>query len=154
MKEFQWFSQNLLGGYPWVNPRTKQAFCKENEAHLDKQLNTEYTYGRFKSLSLVLNTSPNMIITFICLLLVGVSLKNGTMTFGVASALMMNIGTFIEPFSEMVYCINTMQSATTIKNNFLQFIKKHLHTQKMNTMQEVDSIHLKNLHLQLFFHQF
>lgn len=146
MKEFQWFSQNLLGGYPWVNPRTKQAFCKENEAHLDKQLNTEYTYGRFKSLSLVLNTSPNMIITFICLLLVGVSLKNGTMTFGVASALMMNIGTFIEPFSEMVYCINTMQSATTIKNNFLQFIKKHLHTQKMNTMQEVDSIHLKNLH--------
>ena len=145
MKEFQSHSQDLLYGYPWVNPKTKNAFCNENEKNLEKQLQKEYAYGKFKSFSLVLNSGPNIIITFICLILVGISLKQGNMTFGVASALMMNIGTFMEPFSEMVYCINTIHSAKVIKDNFLQFIQKNSIPVTMPDIFEADTIHLKDI---------
>lgn len=125
MKKFQLYNQDLLRGYNWINNRTKAAFQKENRKQIDEQLEKDFRYGKCKSAALVMNAGANMMIILVAIILVGIELKNGRMSFGVASSLMMNIATFVDPFAEITYCINALHTASTLKDRFLHFVNNH-----------------------------
>lgn len=138
-KLFQEKSQDILRGYSLINKTTIANVEERNSRLMLAPFQSELQFGKFKSLSLVLNGGTSMLIVFVVLICVGISLERGIITFGIASALMMNVGTFVDPFKEITSCMDMRNSTKEIISNLNAYLTKK-NQQKKEIKEERNTI--------------
>ncbi len=109
-------------GFKLINSRTRGCIEYEHEKVLRKTADKRYHFGRFKVLTNIINSMVMDFVGVSSFIVVGILLLKGDITVGTGIATFGYIGAFIDPITNILYCINSINSLKDIKVKVLEYI--------------------------------
>lgn len=138
---------DLLEGYPLINHKTKDNIIKEHDKSLQETSDKRFSYGKWKSIVLVINGSFFYIINLVSFMVTGYLYVKKEISIGEAIAALGYIECFIEPFNQIVYCKNAMSSVKGIYRKIEKFYADLEVNHEMKEPIHFEEIELKNVSL-------
>lgn len=138
--------KDLLEGFKLIKSKTRNNIFLEQEKYLKDTAKYRFQYGKFKSLTLVVNGAFIYLLHVISFVMVGYLLIKKEISIGTAVATFGYIECFISPMQSLIYDINTMKSTKGIKLKVLEFIKCEENDKNLMIKKEFNScIEFKNV---------
>lgn len=138
--------KDILEGFKLIHSKTRENIFHEQERYLKDTAKFRFQYGKFKSLSMVINGAFIYLLHIISFAMVGYLLIKKEISIGTAVATFGYIECFISPMQSLIYDINTIKSTKGIKLKVLEFLKQDESNKELEVKSKFNSnIEFKNV---------
>lgn len=115
--------KDLLEGFLLINSTTRKNFNNEHEKVLLKTADKRFFYGKFKTLTYIVNGTAINLVSLTAFILVGILLVRGEITIGTAVATFGYIDCFISPIHSILEYSNLMRSLNKVKERVIHYLQ-------------------------------
>ncbi|MDR0635522.1 MAG: ABC transporter ATP-binding protein/permease [Treponema sp.] len=120
---------DMLDGFDMIDARSRVSFTKANARFTDILSLKRLRYGYNKVNSATISGTISILLIDISIFaLCGYLILNGHISAGIVVAALTYTQSFMDPFNDMLYCINTLNSTKDIAHELDMFLSAENHT--------------------------
>jgi len=116
--------KDFLEGFKVIQSRTRKSINDEHEKVLESTKNMRFKYGKFKSLSMALETLGLNCVSIVAFIIAAILLFKHEITVGTCVATFGYINSFIRPINDMMYDFNSVSSMKETKEKIISYLKE------------------------------
>ncbi|WP_058302044.1 ATP-binding cassette domain-containing protein [Gorillibacterium timonense] len=136
---------DLLSGYKYISPKTVEVILKRHQDHLVDAENKRFIFGRFRVISDMVNSVGTNVMNLAVFAVSGMLLIQGNITLGAASAALLYTGKLIGSMSNVLSCINVLNSSRDVVSDMEEHLKLSDMPKNTDAILPIDSFIIRNL---------